>query len=107
MKSRGIISKWNYVAVELPPLANVAPDIESEIPMSQSKNAECPKNERKNIKKNDKKQKEYTLGQGSQTLGSNKPYQHWPMFWPAWDESVGLWQCAKNLRSPPKLARVV
>lgn len=57
MKSRGIISKWNYVAVELPPLANVAPDIESEIPMSQSKNAECPKNERKNIKKTTKSKK--------------------------------------------------
>ena len=55
MKSRGIISKWNYVAVELPPLANVAPDIESEIPMSQSKKAECPKREEEYQKNEEKK----------------------------------------------------
>ena len=56
-KGRGIISKTNYVVVELPPLANVAPNLEfrnSNVPIKESR---MPKKRGRISKKRRKKKK--------------------------------------------------
>ena len=57
-KGRGIISKTNYVVVELPPLANVAPNLEfrnSNVPIKESR---MPKKRGRISKKRRKKKKQ-------------------------------------------------